>query len=791
MSETSFTESADANGTVVRVRGQSVPDPYAPTTMHKRTPSLGRYATTPIAKHYGVNRQILAAFESHYESKYYHVAYAMGLQFVETALLEIPKHGYFYSPRHERERMESSLEAVRVADLLRRIQATLGDEYSVELDRVQSLHTLALQQVERASEDQYETAQQRRVRMEARRARTEGELRERSSSSRILTDWVVLDPFLMCGDGLNSVLCPGTSSPNLSASPETTPIPTGYGRTLRVGRVHEDDHGTVPPRRDSGENPKFTEHLCADTPAEDREVTVTAQRRVVAPPTTPPPQPQPPSQPPPSMSHKRGVREADLLGVHHMAPIPLVKSPTDPPQRRSVQSAQRAQDQGKDIHPPSKTHVRQSSWSIPPQNGQSPPLSAHSDFSPHASSLGVSSTTATQPTPKIGRPTTSLVGQTPLPTRPPRPHAHVSNEQKQSTSLTENDWMLIQRTNTTHNETPTHMKSQDSFSSIISRTHQRISTAEQMELERALFLSGLEVTRMDPAEVSTLVADKVPPRLRASSSSRLEFATLSALYHEDFTHLLKTKRIRLTKAATYQGRLPQSTNGCTVIAPLLCMHHLLNDDAPPDAGLPDAAIVQVIDTETPVVLGDLRRRLGLSDQAFLIPSDVHDYLIENGQLHQSQFVNVVGGNMLQDAHLENLISTLNESRCKLAATLFFHEHVICILKLDRGDGKFWYDCIDSLPLPETLRQTDESEEDFWQRLGVSPDDPRLTQVLVPFTVRLRCLDAEALQACLRWYACSKFTEENIRYIDQYDWEETQSDFDPRVFQAFLWGSPQG
>eukprot|EP00977_Amphora_coffeiformis_P017026 scaffold5444_cov157-Amphora_coffeaeformis.AAC.4 len=801
----SLTETMDTDGLFIQQQQQpnlhnpSLTDTapsaslHVPTALHKRTPSLSQYTTTSIAKHYQVNQQILAAFESHFESKYYHVAYAMGLQFVETALLEIPKHGYFYSPRHERERMESSLEAVRVTNLLQQIQSTLGHEYRAELDRVQRLHTLALQQVEQASEDQYETTQQRRARMESQRARTEHDLREQqSSSSRSMSDWVVLDPFLICSGSLSNVLCPDTSSANLAASPETTPISADYSRASYDNhqRHQEEDHNTRLLLQDSNAvYPEIVEDARADPPAEYREALVALQRQA-----TPP-------LPTATTTPKQNVREADLLGLHHMAPLPFVKSPTDPPKRTSVILAQQTQDQHEAEVPPS-THLRQSSWSIPPQNlsavqsdsgwGQPPPLLAQENFTINTSNHRKSSTTAaaSQSPPKSSRPKSSL-GDAPLPPRPPRPPHHVSVEQLPA-SLTEEDWMFIQNTSTTtRNETPPHIKGQDSFSSIISRTHQRTTTAEQMVLERALFLSGLEVTRMDPAEVSTLAADKEPPRLRVSSSSRLEFATLSALYHEDFTHLCQSKRIRLTTAATYQGRLPESTNGCTVIAPLLCMHHLLNDDTPPDAGLPDAAIVQVIDTETPVILGDLRRRLGLSDQAFLIPSDVHDYLIENGQLHQSQFVNVVGGNFLQDAHLNNFVSALNEAPCKLAATLFFHEHVICILKLDRGDGKFWYDCIDSLPLPETLRQIDESVEDFWRRFGVLPDDPRLTQVLAPFTVRLRCLDAEALQACLRWYACSKFTEENVRYIDQYDWEEAQSDFDPRVFQAFLWGSPQG
>jgi len=53
-------------------------------------------------------------------------------------------------------------------------------------------------------------------------------------------------------------------------------------------------------------------------------------------------------------------------------------------------------------------------------------------------------------------------------------------------------------------------------------------------------------------------------------------------------------------------------------------------------------------------------------------------------------------------------------------------------------------------------------------------------------VRIRCFDAAALKATLQWYACSVFTNENARYIDTYQWDEKMADFDPRVFQAFLW-----
>lgn len=53
-------------------------------------------------------------------------------------------------------------------------------------------------------------------------------------------------------------------------------------------------------------------------------------------------------------------------------------------------------------------------------------------------------------------------------------------------------------------------------------------------------------------------------------------------------------------------------------------------------------------------------------------------------------------------------------------------------------------------------------------------------------VRIRCDDAESLTATLQWYACSKFTKEDRKYIETYEWDERNGDFDPRIFQAFVW-----
>jgi hypothetical protein len=241
---------------------------------------------------------------------------------------------------------------------------------------------------------------------------------------------------------------------------------------------------------------------------------------------------------------------------------------------------------------------------------------------------------------------------------------------------------------------------------------------------------------------------------------------------------------------TYQGRLPGSINGCTVIAPLLCIHHFHSswgDDHGPDMGLSNETIEQVIDEETAAILPEVRMKLGLTKDALIIPSDVHDYLIEHSLLSTEQFVTVCGGNILEAAHVDDFVQQLasppnhNNDPGKqlegknIAATLFFHEHVLTIHKLLRDDGgDAWYDWVDSLPAEATFR------------LPYDDDDDDESADVDPYAVRVRCTDVEALKALIRWYACSRFSEENEQYIDMYAWDDREADFDPRVFQAFIW-----
>lgn len=96
---------------------QSQPSP--PNSKIRR--SLSNFNPTDISKQYALNNQILAAFDSSYGHNLYQVAYAIGMQFVEMALLEIPKHGYYQSSRHLVEKQESARDALRVSQLLQKM----------------------------------------------------------------------------------------------------------------------------------------------------------------------------------------------------------------------------------------------------------------------------------------------------------------------------------------------------------------------------------------------------------------------------------------------------------------------------------------------------------------------------------------------------------------------------------------------------------------------------------------------------------------------------------------------
>ena len=292
----------------------------------------------------------------------------------------------------------------------------------------------------------------------------------------------------------------------------------------------------------------------------------------------------------------------------------------------------------------------------------------------------------------------------------------------------------------------------------------------------------------------------------SSSSSwehKIPIQTLTELYTEDYISFKRAKRIQYTYLPTYQGKKTlsgkDSTNGCTVISALMVAFHLAasssvleennnnkkeqeEDNEEDDFCLTNIEIQSVIDDISPDLLIHIRSKLGLGNNALIIPSDVHDYLLELQILQQEQFVGVVGGNILDETHVYKLIQGLKQDDPRssskdttatyhptnVAMSLFFHEHVISILTVYNHEGRLIrYDWIDSMPhaIPQ-----DEEE--------VGVDDVG--------AVRIQCMDIQALEVLIRWYACETFTEKDRVWMDQQEWDESLCDTDPRVFQAYIW-----
>jgi len=64
------------------------------------------------------------------------------MKFVETALIEIPKHGYFYARKFAKLRKQSTEESIRVLHLLQGLIAADPESYAKDCHKIERLHSL-------------------------------------------------------------------------------------------------------------------------------------------------------------------------------------------------------------------------------------------------------------------------------------------------------------------------------------------------------------------------------------------------------------------------------------------------------------------------------------------------------------------------------------------------------------------------------------------------------------------------------------------------------------------------
>ncbi|CAJ1941417.1 unnamed protein product [Cylindrotheca closterium] len=249
-----------------------------------------------------------------------------------------------------------------------------------------------------------------------------------------------------------------------------------------------------------------------------------------------------------------------------------------------------------------------------------------------------------------------------------------------------------------------------------------------------------------------------PQNKKAAPKTKLSIRQYIANAERARLALQQQRKILVSPLQTYQGRVRGSTNGCTVISATIASKHLETH-----GGVSDAHICDIIDKECIPLLRDIRSRLGLHGDSLIIPSDVHDHMVDHHLLFQHKFVGAVGGNIVDREHLGELFSLLagkpdKTAHFKAGATFFFREHVVSILKFPTSPTEAVYDLVDSLPTCNGRGS------------------------------RTRCMSLEALKVQMEWYTSHKFSDSNCTYIEKNKWNDSMADFDPRVFQAFVWAN---
>lgn len=265
--------------------------------------------------------------------------------------------------------------------------------------------------------------------------------------------------------------------------------------------------------------------------------------------------------------------------------------------------------------------------------------------------------------------------------------------------------------------------------------------------------SSLPSYQSAPPPPGALDVDLLPSPLVTPPSKPPPLSKLSGREIKDaVTSEWRKINARVESLPTYQGRVRDarglnSTNGCAVIAPLTCYQHITQ-------GTTNEDVVKLIDTVVPPILAHIRAKLRLKDGAFIIPADVHDYLYDQGAISRDMFEGVYGGSVVDDGHVGNLVQALKgiPATKRAAAAFFYKEHVTAILRVPVANARFEYHFVDSMP---------------GSRGGAT---------------RTICPDSSALQTYIKYFGVNKL---DVKAIEA-PWSDLQAEFDPRVFQGFVW-----
>jgi len=688
------------------------PRSYSPSDYYFHTTAQGgvNAQLTPLSEHYATNESLLSLFSTLYErDQYSTVAYAAGVKFVEVALLQIPKNGYFKSKKYRKQRMKSAADAVMVTKLLGGVVDEMGEDDSgggggvEKVERLQTLTTLAQRSFEEAIDDELNDGG----------AGCVNTLRYQDWNvaqhvSRLWTEYIGVN-----GGSLDSVMA----------------LQDNCCTFFSGGVIEKNAHGE---QKDYESDPKSNK---------SNELESLQERQQSA-----------------LMMSRRSSLENDL--------------------RREELQHQLERGEGQSMGQTKVQHISQEQIG----GGNS-----------EANSTGEQ---------------VAIVSLEKVPSR----STNIQHVEKSKQGL-----INLYRDRGAASEIP-HKEISNSMSI-------ELSEEDRSELREKL----VEESRIDEVDeglriaLSMSIADSISSTILTGDiygakpdHAKMPVAMVAKRYKEKYESLKENGSIHVKFLDTYQGRISGSTNGCTVVAPLMCINYFISEktdsvDAIWGNGLSDDMINEVIDVHTVSILPEVRRKLGLSPDSFIVPSDVHDYLINVGLLSTSQFVGVCGGSILDDDHIKQFTSTLlllGDDRDKdrlrgkrLGATFFFAGHVIAFHLINR-EGCNHVELIDSLPKHEAWShqstcssdalscedrepsETSSRYSDHSKTMRERSDDFDYEQNRN--AVRVRCMDVTHMDTLIRHYALSKFSDEEKRFCDEQAWQELNSSFDPRVFQAFIW-----
>eukprot|EP00985_Skeletonema_marinoi_P015320 scaffold7890_cov87-Skeletonema_marinoi.AAC.1 len=201
-----------------------------------------------------------------------------------------------------------------------------------------------------------------------------------------------------------------------------------------------------------------------------------------------------------------------------------------------------------------------------------------------------------------------------------------------------------------------------------------------------LFLDVLRTSSVGNSTESlhqSTTSSSIPTSPLLVQQPRISIRTIQQTCSHQLQSCINMKQIEFIRLGTYQGRLASSspkydsTNGCAVISPLVVAAHIYPQHVVHKAKKPDllqlqhscvtttskrlvsnVAINEIIDKRAPPILNAVRSKLGLSKHALIIPSDVHDYLVDEHILPQDKFVGACGGDILAQGHLNELVEMM-------------------------------------------------------------------------------------------------------------------------------------